>query len=35
VGLRKLSVGALIFSVCGAFFSFAIGGWITGKIAEI
>jgi hypothetical protein len=35
VELRSLSVGALIFSVCGAFFSFAIGGWIAGKIAGI
>jgi hypothetical protein len=35
VDLKHLSVGALIFSVCGAFFSFAIGGWIAGKIAGI
>ena len=35
VDLRKLSIGALIFSVSGAFFAFVIGGWITGKIAGI
>jgi len=35
VDIRKLSIGALIFSVCGAFFSFAIGGWVTGKIAGL
>jgi hypothetical protein len=33
VDLKKLSIGAMIFSVCGAFFAFAIGGWITGKVA--
>jgi uncharacterized membrane protein YeaQ/YmgE (transglycosylase-associated protein family) len=35
VDLKKLSIGALVFSVCGAFFAFVIGGWITGKIAGI
>lgn len=35
VDVRKLSIGALIFSVCGAFFSFALGGWVAGKIAGI
>ena len=35
VDVRKLSIGALTFSVCGAFFAFVIGGWITGKIAGI
>ena len=35
VDLRKLSIGALIFSVGGGFFAFVIGGWITGKIAGI
>jgi uncharacterized membrane protein YeaQ/YmgE (transglycosylase-associated protein family) len=35
VELRKLSIGALIFSVCGAFFAFALGGWVAGKIAGI
>lgn len=35
VDLRKLGLGALIFSVCGAFFAMALGGWIAGKIAGI
>lgn len=35
VSLKSLSVGALIFSVCGAFFSFVVGGWVAGKIAGI
>jgi hypothetical protein len=35
VDLKKLSIGALIFSVCGAFFAFAIGGWVAGKIAGV
>lgn len=35
VDIKKLSIGALIFSVSGAFFAFVIGGWITGKIAGI
>ena len=35
VDVRKLSIGALSFSVCSAFFAFVIGGWITGKIAGI
>jgi hypothetical protein len=35
VDLRHLGIGALVFSVCGAFFSFAIGGWIAGKVAGI
>jgi uncharacterized membrane protein YeaQ/YmgE (transglycosylase-associated protein family) len=35
VDLRKLSIGALIFSICGAFFSFVIGGWVAGKVAGI
>ena len=35
VDLRKLGIGTLIFSVCGAFFSFAAGGWVAGKIAGI
>jgi hypothetical protein len=30
---RELGLGALIFSVCGAFFSFVIGAWITNKLA--
>jgi hypothetical protein len=35
VDVKKLSIGALIFSICGAFFSFVIGGWIAAKIAGI
>ncbi len=35
VDLHKFGLGALIFSVCGAFFAFVIGGWVTGKIAGI
>jgi hypothetical protein len=35
VDLRHLGFAALIFSVCGAFFSFAVGGWVAGKIAGI
>jgi len=35
VDLKKLSIGAMIFSVCGTFFSFVIGGWVAGKIAGI
>lgn len=31
----KLGIWTLIFSVCGAFFSSAIGGWVAGKIAGI
>jgi hypothetical protein len=31
----KLGTGALIFSVCAAFFSFVVGGWVTAKIAGI
>jgi len=35
VDLHKMGIGALIFSVCGAFFSFVVGGWAAGKIAGI
>jgi len=35
VDLHKMTIGALIASVCGAFFAFAIGGWVAGKIAGI
>jgi hypothetical protein len=35
VDLKKLGVGALIFSVFSSFFAFVIGGWITGKVAGI
>lgn len=31
----EFGFGALIFSVFGAFFSFALGGWVAGKIAGI
>jgi hypothetical protein len=29
---RELGFGALVFSVCGSFFSFVIGAWITNKL---
>lgn len=35
VDLHKMAIGALIFSVCGAFFAFVAGGWVAGKIAGI
>ncbi len=35
VDLKKLGFGSLIFSVCGAFFAFVVGGWVAGKIAGI
>jgi len=35
VDLHKVSLTALIFSVCGAFFAFVVGGWTAGKIAGI
>jgi uncharacterized membrane protein YeaQ/YmgE (transglycosylase-associated protein family) len=35
VDLKKMSIWALVFSVCGAFFSSVIGGWVAGKIAGI
>jgi uncharacterized membrane protein YeaQ/YmgE (transglycosylase-associated protein family) len=35
VDLHKVNLIALIFSVCGAFFAFVVGGWVTGKIAGI
>jgi hypothetical protein len=35
VDLRKIAFGALAFSVFAAFLSFAIGGWVAGKIAGI
>src|ERR1700751_2527530 len=35
VDLKKLGIGALIFSVFSAFVAFVVGGWITGKIAGI
>lgn len=30
-----VGLAALIFSVAGSFFSFVVGGWITGKIAGV
>jgi hypothetical protein len=27
-----VGVGALVLTVCGAFFSFVVGGWVAGKI---
>jgi uncharacterized membrane protein YeaQ/YmgE (transglycosylase-associated protein family) len=35
VHLHDLSLGGLIFSVIGAFFSFVIGGWIATRIAGL
>jgi hypothetical protein len=35
VDWHKFGMGALIFSVCGAFFSGVVGGWVAGKIAGI
>lgn len=35
VDLHKIGLGALIFSVCGAFFAFVVGGWVAGNIAGI
>lgn len=35
VQLSDLSLGGLIFSVAGAFFSFVVGGWVAGKIAGL
>jgi len=35
VDLHKIAIGALIFSVCAAFFAFVIGGWAAGKVAGI
>jgi hypothetical protein len=35
VDWHKFGIGALIFSVCGAFFSGVVGGWVAGRIAGI
>ncbi len=35
VDLRKVTLGALVFSVVGAFLAFVVGGWVAGKIAGI
>ena len=32
VSWRKFHMLSLVFSVCGAFFAFAVGGWAAGKI---
>ena len=32
VSWRKFHLWSLVFSVCGAFFAFAVGGWVAGKI---
>jgi uncharacterized membrane protein YeaQ/YmgE (transglycosylase-associated protein family) len=32
VSWRKFHFWTLVFSVCGAFFAFAVGGWVAGKI---
>jgi uncharacterized membrane protein YeaQ/YmgE (transglycosylase-associated protein family) len=35
VDMKKLGIWTLIFSVCGAFFSSVVGGWVATKIAGI
>jgi hypothetical protein len=35
VDWHKFTVGALIFSVSGAFFSGVVGGWVAGKVAGV
>jgi len=35
VSWRKFHTWSLIFSVCGAFFAFALGGWAAGKILGV
>jgi hypothetical protein len=35
VDLKKIGIWTLVFSVCGAFFSAVVGGWVAGKIAGI
>jgi len=35
VDLRKMGIATLIYSVCAAFFSFVIGGWVCSKVAGI
>jgi hypothetical protein len=35
VDFKNLGLWTLIFSVCGAFFSSALGGWVAAKIAGI
>jgi hypothetical protein len=35
IDMKKLGLWTLVFSVCAAFFSSAIGGWVSAKIAGI
>ncbi len=35
VSLHDFGIGALIFGVLGTFLAFAIGGWVTGRIAGL
>jgi hypothetical protein len=35
VDVKKIGLWTVILSVCGAFFSSVIGGWVAGKIAGI
>jgi len=35
VDMRKLGIWTLVFSVCGAFFSSVIGGWVAARLAGI
>jgi uncharacterized membrane protein YeaQ/YmgE (transglycosylase-associated protein family) len=35
VDVRKMGLWTLIFSVCGAFFSSAVGGWVSARLAGI
>lgn len=35
VEMNKLGLWTLVLSVCGAFFSAVVGGWVAGKIAGI
>jgi hypothetical protein len=35
VDMRKVGLWTVVFSVCAAFFSSAVGGWVAGKIAGI
>ena len=35
VRLTDLGLGALIFGVLGAFFSFVVGGWVAARIAGL
>jgi len=35
VDIKKMSIGALIFSVAGSFLAFVVGGWVCARIAGI